>query len=513
VVVHPRSRGDPVEPVGALEIHALTSYARGSGYPGDPRKLRDWAGPMREPRPPQFKTYAAGTVIELPREIVRSQVPVEQAIAATSSPARAPELRVLGPVLFLSAGVVRSREVAGMTEHYRAAGSSGNLFPLELYIALGDGADGSPGLYHYDALAHALRRIRDADVRAAIASALAVDRPARAYVIVTGVPWRAGWKYEERAFRNLYRDAGTMLSQLTAVASANGLGPRVHLGFIDRVVDEILGLDGADEFALAVVALGPCVPASAHEPGRTLHGDVGARKRFALVTAAQHAGELDVGGVPRWREELAVYAPPPPRTPPEPGSMTIEEAILRRGSTRRFRRGPAPATFASALAFAAQGLDADGASGAVLEHYAIVHDLDERPPGVYKVVGDALTPIRTDTASRQAATALCVDQPLGGDGAIAVFHCCRLAELVASIGDRVYRLALVQAGAVSGRIHLLAQGYGLGATGLTFYDDDVRRYFAMRTDPLLVTSVGVPAYRSRRGGSPGRPTMLRAVPA
>jgi SagB-type dehydrogenase family enzyme len=499
--------------VGALEIHALTSYARGIGYPDDPRKLKDWAGPMREPRPPQFKTYASGEVRELPREIVRSEVPVGDALGPPSSSSRTPDLRVLGTVLFLSAGVVRSRDFAGVTEHYRAAGSSGNRFPLELYVAIGESGELDPGLYHYGALEHALRRIADGDVRAIIASALAVEAPASAYIVVTGVPWRAGWRYEERAFRNLYRDAGTMLSQLVAVAGAHGLGPRAHLGFVDRAIDELLGVDRADEFSLAVVGIGSHVRASQLTHGRAARGDVGARKRFQLVTAAQRAGDLaDAAAVKRWR--AAVGDPARDARPAlGTGSISIEEAILRRGSARQFQCGPAPATFADALAFAAHGVEIDGANGAALWHYAIVHDVDGRSPGAYAIREEELAPIRADTASRQAATALCLDQPLGGEGAIAIFHCAPVADLVRSAGERIYRLALVEAGAVSGRIHLLAQAYGLGATGLTFYDDEVRRYFDTPADPLLVTSVGVPAYRARRGGSPGRPNMLRAARA
>ena len=32
-------------------------------------------------------------------------------------------------------------------------------------------------------------------------------------LVVTGVPWRTGWRYAERGFRHLYWDAGTMLAQ------------------------------------------------------------------------------------------------------------------------------------------------------------------------------------------------------------------------------------------------------------------------------------------------------------
>jgi hypothetical protein len=63
---------------------------------------------------------------------------------------------------------------------------------------------------------------------------------------------------------------------------------------------------------------------------------------------------------------------------------------------------------------------------------------------------------------------------------------------------------------VEGRLHLAAYALGFGATGLTFFDEEVRSFFATEANPLLVTAVGAPAYRSRPGGLPGRPTRMRA---
>jgi hypothetical protein len=39
-------------------------------------------------------------------------------------------------------------------------------------------------------------------------------------VVITGVPWRTGWRYRERGYRHVYWDAGTMLAQLLAAAGS-----------------------------------------------------------------------------------------------------------------------------------------------------------------------------------------------------------------------------------------------------------------------------------------------------
>jgi hypothetical protein len=89
-----------------------------------------------------------------------------------------------------------------------------------------------------------------------------------------------------------------------------------------------------------------------------------------------------------------------------------------------------------------------------------------------------------------------------------VFHCADIAEITAALGDRGYRAALLEAGIVEGRLHLAAYSLDYGATGLTFYDDEVKAFFDTRADPMLVTAVGKPTYRSRAGGFPRRPVEM-----
>lgn len=61
---------------------------------------------------------------------------------------------------------------------------------------------------------------------------------------------------------------------------------------------------------------------------------------------------------------------------------------------------------------------------------------------------------------------------------------------------------------MAGRLQLAAFALGYGGTGLTFYDDEVSAAFETDAACMLVTAAGVPAYRAKRGGEPGRPTEL-----
>ncbi len=53
-----------------------------------------------------------------------------------------------------------------------------------------------------------------------------------------------------------------------------------------------------------------------------------------------------------------------------------------------------------------------------------------------------------------------------------------LEPILNRLGNRGYRAAQLEASITAGRIYLAAYALGLGATGLTFYDDAVTDFFS-----------------------------------
>jgi SagB-type dehydrogenase family enzyme len=475
------------DPVGALEYNRLTVHRPDRSRPSDPRLVQGFQ-PMRwERKPPQFKTYPGLVTDLLPDDLDPGGL----------------DRQGLGRLLFLSAGVLRAMPALGGPLWFRAAGSAGNLGPVEVYLVTG-GVDGlAAGLYHYEPVEHGLVRLRS----------VPPDTPPA--LVFTGVPWRTCWKYGERGFRHLWWDAGTMLSHVLALAEESGWRPRVELAFVDADVAALVGAASPHELPLAVVGLdGPAAlpPARA---GTVPPGHLGDQLfEFPLVTGAYRAGELgSQEEVAQWRAATRVA---PFGRAAEGLDFTLGEpldtVVRRRGSTRAFDRSrSAPRDLvAGALAWAARHVPADAApeGGTLLEHLLLVHAVDGVDPGGYRLEGDALVALGLGDV-RGVGRHLCLDQPLGGDGVLTAFHSADLEKVVERLGDRGYRAALVEAGVVEGRLHLAAAARGLGATGLTFYDDEVGRFFATGLAPLLVTAVGVPAYRARPGGTPRRPVRLR----
>lgn len=444
---------------------------------------------------------------------------------------------VIARLLYYSGGVTRYAQEGQRRSWFRANASAGNLHPLELYAACGAVSGLDSGLYHVDLDSFCLARVRPIDVRAHLAHA--VGDPALAgtavVIVITGILWRTTWKYAERGWRHVFWDAGSLLANLLAVAEAHGVPAHLAFGFMDREVSHILGIDGTTECPVAVVAVG----APADERGRTAiptePSDLDELRleveplsphplEFPLVTDAQHATNLDAAeALAGWRQACTEDhgrwmgpAAPGSIDVPDHGELLrdpIETLILRRGSTRLMARRPVPPvalTWVLSAATRPVPADAISAGHTLLTHELAIHGVEGHAPGLYEWVPGRLARRRggTEDQVRDLTTYLCLGQPLGGDSTYTVFESADLDTILATFGPRGYRAAHLEAGIVNGRLLLAAHALGHGATGLTFFDDEIRAAFATRASCLLVTAVGVPSYRPTPGGPPGRPTEL-----
>jgi hypothetical protein len=123
-------------------------------------------------------------------------------------------------------------------------------------------------------------------------------------------------------------------------------------------------------------------------------------------------------------------------------------------------------------------------------------------PGLYRWP-DLDVPVRR-ALLREELFVTCMEQDLARDAAFDVLGVIDLSGL----DDRGYREAQLDAGIVEGRLHLAAYALGAGATGMTFYDAEIEGLIGAPLAGLLVTCVGIPAYRSKDGGRPGRPVPV-----
>src|SRR5256884_628124 len=481
----------------------------------------DWAN-----RPLPLKIYPKIEPLPLPRDVAQTGVAALSAISEPVPSSRAdsvPGVQDLTRLLYFSAGITKQRAYPGGEIYFRAAACTGALYEIELYIVTGDLPHLDAGVYHFNPAEVSLRLLRKGNFRGNLAQATATELAvahAPATVICTGTYWRNAWKYQARTYRHFGWDNGTLLANMLAVSAASGLPAEIVLGFVDAEVNRLLDLDTRREVSLCLVAIGRTSESSLPAPGEA------PALGLETIPLSQHEVEYpamleihdassleSLEEVNQWRDKPPVLpssalggeAVRLPRLPEEEQPKdTIEQVILRRGSTRTFDKAASItlAQLSTILDHATRGLPADFLEppGAQLNDlYLIVHSVQGLKPGAYFFVREHnILEILKEGEFRVEAHHLGLEQELPADACVDIFFLADLKRILKRYGNRGYRAVQLEAGAIGGKIYLSAYAQGLGATGLTFFDDDVIHFFsphAKDKDAIFLLAIGKPLKR------------------
>ena len=456
-------------------------------------------------KPLLFKIYPTLEVLRLPRDLRQTGV---AALSATSATAMVPggeaipDLDSLAQLLFLSAGVTKSRKFPGGEVFFRAAACTGALYETELYVVCGDLPGLAAGVYHFGAAEFGLRLLRAGDYRGVLVKATGNETSiahAPLTIICTGTYWRNAWKYRSRTYRHFGWDNGTILANMLAVGTSLGLPSRVILGFADDEVNRLIDVDTIKEVGFSLVSVGwsaqgapmsggPLNPLSlAVMPYSKEEVDYPAMRQ--MHQASSLAEEEIVAW--RWPRSLAHRVEDTPSAAhPLKGlsadalpNDSIEQVIQRRGSTRRFSRDAI--TFeqlSTILECSTRGIAADFLDpyGTLLnEMYVVANNVTNLPSGAYFFDRNKnCLELLKKGDFREEAGYLGLEQDLPADAAADVFFLADLNRLLARFGNRSYRAVELEAGILGGKMYIASYAQQLGATGLTFYDDDVINFFA-----------------------------------
>ncbi len=102
---------------------------------------------------------------------------------------------------------------------------------------------------------------------------------------------------------------------------------------------------------------------------------------------------------------------------------------------------------------------------------------------------------------RNTAAYLALGQDLSGDASVNIYFMVDLEPVLARFGNRGYRVTQFEAAIIAGKLYLAAYALKLGATGLTFFDDDVTAFFSPHgagKSVMFLIAFGQPFKRDRR---------------
>ena len=161
----------------------------------------------------------------------------------------------LSQLLWAAQGITKASQGFG----FRTAPSAGALYPVETYLVVNSVTGIDPGIYHYAVDRHELDQLHAGDFRMAVAQA-ALDQemayPANVVFIWTALFERSKWKYQQRAYRYVYLDAGHIAQNVALAAVALDLGSCQIAALYDDEVNALIGIDGVEESVLYMTVVG-----------------------------------------------------------------------------------------------------------------------------------------------------------------------------------------------------------------------------------------------------------------
>jgi SagB-type dehydrogenase family enzyme len=164
-------------------------------------------------------------------------------------------------LLYTACGVTGAMSWGGRQVKLRAYPSSGALYAVEIYPVAFRVEGLEQAVYHYRAVENVLEMIKPGFDHGRIASAaLPVEREmvagASAMICLSGFFSRHERKYGEGGYRMMVAEAGHISQNLILAATALGLSTRPFGGVFDELLNQDLGLDGAEEQFLLAVLIG-----------------------------------------------------------------------------------------------------------------------------------------------------------------------------------------------------------------------------------------------------------------
>ena len=434
-----------------------------------PERLRraaytlDWAN-----MPNPFRHYDGIPVIDLPADPPSPAVAARDVLRGCLGRTEATDgAAFLSQLLFYSASISATKLAPATGSRYalRVNPSSGNLHPTEFHFATRGLAGWPDGLYHYRPSQHMAEQRGRGDF----------GFDGTIVFVLTTIAWREAWKYRDRAYRYCLHDIGHAWQALELAARAMGCTCSAVGSFDDGEMASRLGL-AEDEWPMLIVTLrGAAIPSADRDGGdrEWLGGTPNVLSDAPMlpdIIRQMHAACSGMGA--EWGVDRPVI------DGAAAGGRGFGEVARSRRSALDFVGGDRSLSMAQLLAILSV------ARAPMLTLYLYAHRVAGLAPGLYRYAGELEFARAGD--QRVAAAGLSLGQDLAGNACVAISMIADLDGATSQYGDRGYRYAHFEAGALGQRLYIAAEALGLGATGIgAFFDDRVHSYLEIENGQVI----------------------------
>jgi SagB-type dehydrogenase family enzyme len=169
---------------------------------------------------------------------------------------KAMSLEELSYLLYTNNGIT-----AQTNERYlRAAPSGGNRHTIETYLIIQNVKGIEKGIYRYIPLENAIVFEKNIENIENITSNASRDqkwiKKSSVIFVWTTAPYKCEWRYQEKAHKLILLDAGHICQNLYLACEAIGLGTCAIAAYHQKPMDDLIGVDGNDEFVVYLAPVG-----------------------------------------------------------------------------------------------------------------------------------------------------------------------------------------------------------------------------------------------------------------
>lgn len=134
----------------------------------------------------------------------------------------------------------------------RTIPSAGGLYPCEIYIQIRKVKGMLSGIYHYEPLKNSLTLIHELS-NDGLEVYFEEFKTAQQFIfLISCVPFRTTWKYEDRSIRYLLLDCGHQIGAINTACNLADLHPTLSTNFDKEKLNSLFGFDNKEYFMAAL---------------------------------------------------------------------------------------------------------------------------------------------------------------------------------------------------------------------------------------------------------------------
>lgn len=130
----------------------------------------------------------------------------------------------------------------------RTTPSAGGLYPCEIYVQIRKVKDMLSGIYHYEPLKNALTLIHELSNDGLEVYFDAFTTAQQFIFLISCVPFRTVWKYEDRSIRYLLLDSGHQIGAVNTACNLAGFHPTLSTNFDKEKLNALFGFENKEYF-------------------------------------------------------------------------------------------------------------------------------------------------------------------------------------------------------------------------------------------------------------------------